>query len=125
LYFISDKSGWWNLYCLTEGQTINLLPSEAEFGRPLWVLGMSTWGFDGDHPIVSYQKEGKWFMARIPKQGQSTLIPFETTDVRSFRVNNGLAAFVAGFADESPKVICINLTNGTSKSISTAQSDGA
>lgn len=123
LYFISDKSGWWNLYRFVEGQTTNMMPIEAEFGRPLWSLGMSTWGFDGNQPIVSYQKDGKWFLARILKQGQSTPVPFETTDIRSFRVNNGLAAFVAGFAAESPKVVCINLSNGISQSINTPQAE--
>ena len=39
LYFVSDRSGWWNLYRLV-GKTVQAIaPMEAEFGRPQWVFG--------------------------------------------------------------------------------------
>src|SRR5262249_34834390 len=42
LYFVSDRSGWWNLYRV-RGTTIeSVLPMEVEFGRPLWQLGTTT-----------------------------------------------------------------------------------
>lgn len=43
LVFISDRSGWWNLY-LEEaaGQLQALCPRDAEFGTPPWVFGLQT-----------------------------------------------------------------------------------
>ena len=45
LYFVSDRSGWWNLYRWRDGDTEAVLPKKAEFGQPQWVFGMATYGF--------------------------------------------------------------------------------
>jgi hypothetical protein len=47
LIFVSDRTGWWNLYrhSLANGQTVPMAPMEAEFGRPQWVFGMSAYAF--------------------------------------------------------------------------------
>jgi dipeptidyl aminopeptidase/acylaminoacyl peptidase len=40
LYFLSDRSGWWNLYRWRAGQTVTAVTQlDAELGGPLWVLG--------------------------------------------------------------------------------------
>jgi WD40-like Beta Propeller Repeat len=44
LHFVSDRSGWWNLYRLSNDQIEPLSPMEAEFGRPQWVFGMRMYG---------------------------------------------------------------------------------
>lgn len=44
LAFISDRSGWWNLYLETSpGSVKALLPKEAEFGEPAWMFGSRTY----------------------------------------------------------------------------------
>jgi dipeptidyl aminopeptidase/acylaminoacyl peptidase len=48
LHWISDRSGWWNLY--REGEP--LYPAEAEFGMPMWVFGQSSYVFMGDGRIA-------------------------------------------------------------------------
>ncbi len=45
LYFISDRTGWWNLYRWRENQVEPLCTMEAEFGQPQWVFGTSLYGF--------------------------------------------------------------------------------
>lgn len=55
LHYVSDRSGWWNLYS-TNG--VNG-PMEAEFGRPQWVFGMSTYAFLGPGRVAAiYSKDG-------------------------------------------------------------------
>ena len=39
LIFISDSSGFWNLYLEWDGQAKALLPMQAEFGGPAWSFG--------------------------------------------------------------------------------------
>ncbi|WP_245647062.1 S9 family peptidase [Microtetraspora niveoalba] len=41
LYFVSDRSGWWNLYQagLLDGSRRALHPADEEFAGPLWQLG--------------------------------------------------------------------------------------
>jgi dienelactone hydrolase len=45
LYFVSDRTGFWNLYREGEKEIEPCYPMEAEFGQPLWVFGMSRFGF--------------------------------------------------------------------------------
>ena len=54
LYFVSDESGWWNLYVLDDnGEALALAPMEAEFGHPMWGLGASTYGFLPDGRLLA------------------------------------------------------------------------
>ena len=46
LYFVSDRSGWWNLYRWRGGQREALAPMQAEFGVPAWSLGARTYAFE-------------------------------------------------------------------------------
>ena len=44
LYFVSDRSGWWNLYCMVAtGAIQQVLVKEVEYGYPIWVLGTNTY----------------------------------------------------------------------------------
>ncbi|HYD97779.1 MAG TPA: prolyl oligopeptidase family serine peptidase [Alphaproteobacteria bacterium] len=66
LTFVSDRSGWWNLYRLEGGQPQPLHPMEAEFGLPAWVFGRSSWAYVGPSQIVcAYGALGVWRLARL------------------------------------------------------------
>ena len=45
LHFISDRSGWWNLYRWGEHGAEALCPMQAEFGQPMWNFGLGTYAF--------------------------------------------------------------------------------
>jgi dipeptidyl aminopeptidase/acylaminoacyl peptidase len=45
LHFISDRTGWWNLYAVTGGEASPVAPMDAEFGLPQWVFGLSRYAF--------------------------------------------------------------------------------
>jgi dipeptidyl aminopeptidase/acylaminoacyl peptidase len=48
LYFLSDRSGWWNLH-RWDGQGIEALTGlEAEIGAPLWQPGLPSYALTGD-----------------------------------------------------------------------------
>ena len=54
LHFVSDRSGWWNLYRLAEGPRLDALaPMEAEFADPAWIFGRSSYGFRPDGSVVA------------------------------------------------------------------------
>lgn len=54
IHFVSDRSGWWNLYRLLEGPTLDALaPMEAEFADPAWIFGRSSYAFTPDGSIVA------------------------------------------------------------------------
>jgi dipeptidyl aminopeptidase/acylaminoacyl peptidase len=54
LAFISDRTGWWNLYrCQPDGGRVEaLVEIEAEIGEPQWVFGHSRYGVLEDGRVV-------------------------------------------------------------------------
>lgn len=52
LYFVSDRSGWWNLYRLDNEGIERLVAMEAEFGVPQWAFGFSAYAFDSAERII-------------------------------------------------------------------------
>ncbi|MGB3714068.1 MAG: prolyl oligopeptidase family serine peptidase, partial [Candidatus Promineifilaceae bacterium] len=66
LYYVSDRSGWWNLYRLRDGKREHLYDMEAEFGMPQWVFGMSTYAFLSSNQIIcAYNQLGVWRLATL------------------------------------------------------------
>jgi dipeptidyl aminopeptidase/acylaminoacyl peptidase len=58
LHFVSDRTGWWNLYALEADGARALAPRAEEFGTPAWVFGYSTYGFLEDGRIVCRREVG-------------------------------------------------------------------
>jgi dipeptidyl aminopeptidase/acylaminoacyl peptidase len=74
LYFVSDRTGWWNLYRLRGGDIEPVWPMEAEFGRPQWTLGTTTWAaIDQQRLAVAHAKEGRWRLSLLDRSA-STLV---------------------------------------------------
>ena len=57
LWFVSDRSGWWNLYRWTaDGGVEPMVVMEAEIGVPQWVFGESRYDFlAGDRVVFAVQ----------------------------------------------------------------------
>ncbi len=74
LYYVSDRSNWWNIYRYDEKRQISeiVLEMEAEFATPLWVLGMSCYGFCADGSLIAtYTQNGRWRLIRISAEGEA------------------------------------------------------
>ena len=57
LFYVSDRSGWWNLY--HDGD--NVLPVELDFGKPQWVFSQTTYCFVDERRIAAtYTEQGQW-----------------------------------------------------------------
>jgi hypothetical protein len=101
LYFVSDRTGWWNLYRWlpstppnppelrgggTKGGGVEpLCEMEAEFGLPQWVFGMSTYAVESANRIIcTYTQEGIWYLASLDTQTkQLEVIETPYTDISS------------------------------------------
>ena len=78
LHFVSDRTGWWNLYVVHAGEASPLCPREAEFGGPQWVFGLSRYAFLADGTLIcSFTRDGCERLGSL-RPGSSTLKPFET-----------------------------------------------
>jgi dipeptidyl aminopeptidase/acylaminoacyl peptidase len=58
LHFVSDRTGWWNLFRYRDGRAEALHLMEAEFGMPQWGFAMRRYGFVLDGGIVAIYREG-------------------------------------------------------------------
>ena len=78
LYFVSDRTGWWNLYRWRGGHIEAIAPMTAEFGAPAWALGTHTYAFESAERIVcEYAENGFWKLATINTR-TTELDPIET-----------------------------------------------
>jgi dipeptidyl aminopeptidase/acylaminoacyl peptidase len=66
LHFVSDRSGWWNIYRLNTGSVQCVTPLDAEFAVPQWTFGLSCYAFAASNQIFcTYTKDGTWHLALI------------------------------------------------------------
>jgi dipeptidyl aminopeptidase/acylaminoacyl peptidase len=66
LYFISDRSEWWNIYRWVDGRAECVLPRAAEFGKPFWAVGGCNYVFRSAKEIVAlFVEQGAWKLGRI------------------------------------------------------------
>ncbi|MDQ3707411.1 MAG: S9 family peptidase [Chloroflexota bacterium] len=115
LYFVSDRTGWWNLYRLRDGEAEPLHPMEAEFGRPQWVFGTTTYGFEHAGRIIcAYAEKGVWRLASLDTETLDfATIDTPYTDVGvSLKVMPGQVVTDAKSPTEPPSIIQVDLDSG-------------
>ncbi len=111
LHFVSDRSGWWNLYRHKEGRVESLYSMEAEFGQPQWVFGMAKYGFQSEQTILcSYTQDGVWHLGRldtINKSLEKIESPF--TVIEDLQVGDDIVVFIGGSPTTSLSVVMMDL----------------
>ncbi|MDJ0507657.1 MAG: S9 family peptidase [Crocosphaera sp.] len=67
LYYVSDQSGWSNLYCYkSKVNNIPIFPLTAEFSYPHWVFGLSTYTFVSEQQILcAFSQDGRWYLGSL------------------------------------------------------------
>lgn len=98
LYFVSDRTGWWNIYRRRDGEIEALHPMEAEFGQPQWVFRERTYAFESPKSIVcSYIVKGSSHLGRMDTEtGTFEEIPLPFTDFFDVLAWRDHALLVAG-----------------------------
>ncbi|MCZ6501811.1 MAG: S9 family peptidase [Gammaproteobacteria bacterium] len=122
LYFISDKSGWWNIFSWHEGKETNVHELEAEFGQPHWGFGLRTYQFLGEEQIICV-----YGVKNVSKLGildlltgnlQDIDLPYSDIDGLSVRSHgNQQVVFTGASASEFPGVVVLELVSGKTKVI--------
>ena len=100
LHFVSDRTGWWNIFRETADGAEILCQRDAEFGLPGWAFGESTYGFASESRIIcAYNVKGAWAIADLDA-GTKTLqdIPTPFTDIGrlGLKVTPERVVFTAG-----------------------------
>ncbi|NJM98000.1 MAG: S9 family peptidase [Phormidesmis sp. RL_2_1] len=111
LYFISDATGWWNLYRWEGERGEPLFPLEAEFAGPQWNFGQSSYGFEDNTTLIcSYVYEGLTRLARFDTRDR-TMSEIDTPycSIGSLKVGPGFAVFLAASTTKPSALVRLNL----------------
>lgn len=114
LYFVSDRSGWWNLYRLAQEGAEPLTEMAAEFGAPQWVFGVSTYAFESAERIIcTYTKDGVDYLASLDTV-HKTLTPLNTpyTSIGSIQAAPGKALFRGASPTHPASLVVLDLATG-------------
>jgi dipeptidyl aminopeptidase/acylaminoacyl peptidase len=78
LFFVSDRTGWWNLYTVSDRNILQashhaadpriepIWPMSAEFGKPQWTFSQKTYAFvTANRLAATYIEDGRWKLALI------------------------------------------------------------
>lgn len=120
LFFISDRSNWWNLYRQTNNEAIEAIyPMPAEFSAPPWRLGVATYGFDAQHRVVAaYVQAGEWHLATIDLDSKQ-LRPFDIpyASIGSLAVVGDQAWLIGGSPTCGSALVTINTSSGDAHTV--------
>jgi dipeptidyl aminopeptidase/acylaminoacyl peptidase len=111
LFFVSDRTGWWNLYRRQDNESKPVVRMDAEFGMPQWLFGMSTYAFESAHRLIcAYSHKGRWQMAQIDlATDKFNVIETPYTDISYLRASPGHAVFLGGSATEPPSIVKLDI----------------
>ena len=116
LAFVSDRSGWWNLYGFELAtRTIRALaPMAAEFGAPQWVFGMATYAFAApDRIVCTYTQAGLGHLAVLDlPHGALRALDTPFTEFGSVRADGDRVVFRAGAPDHPASIVMLDLGSG-------------
>lgn len=116
LHFVSDRTGWWNLYRWTDGTVTPLAAMEAECGRPQWTFGTATYGFlDGDRIAMCASHDGEWRLHVLDRRsGALHDVDLPYTSLGSLMAAGGESVVVlAGGPRDPAAIVCVDVSGGT------------
>ena len=114
LHFVSDRTGWWNLYRRRAGKVEPLCEKEAEFGAPQWIFGMSTYAFLSPGRIVcSYTGSGASHLGLLDTEN-GHLEPIETpySSIAFVRADAADVVFRGSSPTEPACIVRLDLSTG-------------
>jgi acetyl esterase/lipase len=130
LIFVSDRSGYWNLYRHAGGSVECLCSRAADFGAPQWVFGMSTYCAlpDGDL-LCTLTEGGVWRLARFGGTTRElSLLDLPFTEYSTLRSSPTGAALLVASPTVSTRLVHFDARSGELSTLrrygSPAASDG-
>jgi len=114
LVFASDRSGWWNLERLRDGERAELHAADAEFGYPAWCFGDRSFAFLADGAVVCcYDREGRTHTGVLDPETGELLdldLPYDALEFGpSLAADGSTVALIAGSATEPGAVVWLDL----------------
>ncbi|MGH3817327.1 MAG: prolyl oligopeptidase family serine peptidase [Pseudonocardiaceae bacterium] len=119
LHFVSDRTGWWDLYaCPPDSAIVSLVHLEsAELGTAQWEFGYSTYTFlDHDRiALLAHQGGATQLTIWDPQQPEVHAVELPYTSLKPYLVAHaGRVALIGSAPDRIPTVIVADIDSGES-----------
>jgi dipeptidyl aminopeptidase/acylaminoacyl peptidase len=111
LYFVSDRTDWWNLYRWRDGSAQAIASRSEEFGSPPWVFGANHYSFPScGRVICASTRGGTWALAEVDAEASKlAAISLPFSEFASIQCDSRQAIFLAGSPAKSWSVIRLEL----------------
>ena len=115
LYFISDRSDWWNIYRAGANGDEPLCPRAAEFGAPQWAFGMSFYDFVSADEIACVWSEASGVRLGCIdlKTRALTQVELLYSSLKCLRASGRTVAMFAGSPALAERVLTVDLDSGS------------
>jgi dipeptidyl aminopeptidase/acylaminoacyl peptidase len=125
LHFVSDRTGWWDLYaCPPDGAIVSLVHCEsAELGTAQWEFGYSTYAFldHGRIALLAYQGGTTQLHIWDSHQPGVRAVKLPCTSIKPYLAAHPRGVAMIGSApDRMPAVIVADLVRGQAREVTTA-----
>src|SRR5262249_2438486 len=110
LHFVSDRSGWWNLYRERDGEIEAVAPIEAELGWMPWVFAMPTYGVRPDGRIAGILNRGARQPLTFIVDGayEDAGAPYDSARAPTLRGHGSKLAWITASAAEPPLIALLD-----------------
>ncbi len=110
LHLVSDRSGWWNLYRLSEGPRLEpLAPMDAEFADPHWLFDRSSYGFLPDGSILAAARSrGRDRFIHVAPGRLVGEVDSPFTEIGAVRAADGRVVITGATPTEEPMVVALD-----------------
>jgi dipeptidyl aminopeptidase/acylaminoacyl peptidase len=110
LVFVSDRSGWWNLYLDDDGGAHALHPAAASFAEPQWTHGMTPYAVvDPGRLLCAYRDDGRLRLGMLDiASGQLDELGL-AGEAWSLSTRDGRAALSLHHRDRAPELVVLDL----------------
>lgn len=125
LYYISDRSGWWNLYLDAPAGATSLSPLGAEFAGPAWNFGTHNYLVREDGSIVAtWSSDCVSHLGVIPAGGGPIAeVATSWTYLASLSERDGAVLAVAGSPATPLSIVEIGLSTGLTSVLKASRDD--
>lgn len=109
LHYISDESGWWNLYQY-DNTPQQLTHTKFEFGLPQWVFAQSSYTLINKHEILcTFIDEGEGRLGIYDKRtGKLRTVNTPWTSFSSLRSLGNACVFIAASKKTFPEIVSVD-----------------
>ncbi len=120
LYFISDRTGWWNIHRWVNNKMEIVCQQDIEFGSPHWVFGEPAFAFrSADELICICSENGEDRLVTLDLTADAISAPMQTIQtpcsaMSCLQVRDDYAWFIGASPTTPGSIVSVNLQSGES-----------